>query len=152
MVSRSVSAFALVVLTVVCMALTVVCMAPSQARAQESVLPRGAAHLVVQVLEVARAVRSSSASSHRAAADVDPADAAADSDAAADPDSTEAADASDEAEVQADGGVIPYARTVVQLFGRGVPVTPLADLPRGGTTLNVHPCRGGCVFRLRVGF
>jgi len=134
------------------MALTVVCMAPSQARAQESVLPRGAAHLVVQVLEVARAVRSSSASSHRAAADVDPADAAADSDAAADPDSTEAADASDEAEVQADGGVIPYARTVVQLFGRGVPVTPLADLPRGGTTLNVHPCRGGCVFRLRVGF
>ena len=152
MVSRSVSAFALVVLTVVCMALTVVCMAPSQARAQESVLPRGAAHLVVQVLEVARAVRSSSASSHRAAADVDPADAAADSDAAADPDSTEAADASDEAEVQADGGVIPYARTVVQLFGRGLPVTPLADLPRGGTTLNVHPCRGGCVFRLRVGF
>jgi len=134
------------------MALTVVCMAPSQARAQESVLPRGAAHLVVQVLEVARAVRSSSASSHRAAADVDPADAAADSDAAADPDSTEAADASDEAEVQADGGVIPYARTVVQLFGRGLPVTPLADLPRGGTTLNVHPCRGGCVFRLRVGF
>ena len=127
-------------------------MAPSQARAQRSVLPRGAAHLVVQVLEVARAVRSSSASSHRAAADVDPADAAADSDAAADPDSTEAADASDEAEVQADGGVIPYARTVVQLFGRGVPVTPLADLPRGGTTLNVHPCRGGCVFRLRVGF
>jgi len=145
MVSRSVFAFALV-------ALTVVCMAPSQARAQRSVLPRGAAHLVVQVLEVARAVRSSSASSHRAAADVDPADAAADSDAAADPDSTEAADASDEAEVQADGGVIPYARTVVQLFGRGLPVTPLADLPRGGTTLNVHPCRGGCVFRLRVGF
>ena len=149
MVSRSVFAFALV-------ALTVVCMAPSQARAQRSVLPRGAAHLVVQVLEVARAVRSSSASSHRAAADVDPADVAADvaadSDAAADPDATEAADASDEAEVQADGGVIPYARTVVQLFGRGVPVTPLADLPRGGTTLNVHPCRGGCVFRLRVGF
>jgi len=142
MVSRCVYVLSLV-------ALTAAVLAPAQAQAQEVALPRGAAHLLEQVLEVAHAVKATPAPSARHDANAGDVDAG-------DVDPSEAADgASDEAS-QAhvpSGGVIPYARTVVQLFGRGVPVSPLDDMPaRSGTTLNVRPCHGGCVFRLRIGF
>jgi len=148
MVSRCVYVLSLV-------ALTAAVLAPTQAQAQEVALPRGAAHLLEQVLEVAHAVTATPTSSARHdadASDVDASDVAAgDASEAAGDDASDAA-TTDEVDVPS-GGVIPYARTVVQLFGRGVPVSPLDDMPaRSGTTLNVRPCHGGCIFRLRVGF
>jgi hypothetical protein len=128
MTARNVFAFALV-------ALTALVTAPTRAEAQDP-----AVHLLEQVLEVAHAVKASPAPARH--------QADADSEGRADGDSGPDAAAAG----APNGGVIPYARTVVQLFGRGVPVAPLADIPRSGTTLNVRPCRGGCVFRLRIGF
>ncbi|NOY91785.1 MAG: hypothetical protein GXP55_11365 [Deltaproteobacteria bacterium] len=101
-------------------------------------LPRGAAHLLDQVLEVVHAVKRT-----RPHADTNA--------HASDPDANATGEAHEEVEAThaAAGGVIPYARTVVQLLGRGV---PLDDTSGGATTLNIRPHRGGCVFRLRVGF
>ncbi len=136
MVSRSVSVLALIALTALTMSTTTV-------RAQDSVLPRGAAHLLDQVLEVVHAVKATRASPHHADAHAETSDA----DANATGEAHEAEEV--EATHAAAGGVIPYARTVVQLLGRGV---PLDDTSGGATTLNIRPHRGGCVFRLRVGF